>query len=159
MNDCFYMLYYVTGKKYLALVLSHLEPSSLGVTPSPKVDGVRSCSSQRPLRRMLTDRLLAHSRMQLFSPSCRITSEQKGSPYIWIFCLFDVSATLWAADPSFKLVWEYSGFLLQIQHRVNVSALTLWLESSDFALLCNSLLLVGFTVKQKTAFRKKSSNE
>lgn len=98
MNDCFYILYYVTGKKYLALVLSQLEPSRLGVTPSPKVDGVRSCSSQRPLRRMLTDRLLAHSRMQLFSPSCRITSERKGSPYngIWIFChnIFDVSATL-----------------------------------------------------------------
>lgn len=98
MNDCFYILYYVTGKKHLALVLLQLEPSRLGVTSSPKVDGVRSCSSQRPLRRMLTDRLLAHSRMQLFSPSCRITSEQKGSPYngIWIFChnIFDVSATL-----------------------------------------------------------------
>lgn len=54
----------------LALVLSQVEPCSFGLTPSPKVDGVRSWSSQRPLRSMLTDRPFAHRRMQVSSPSC-----------------------------------------------------------------------------------------
>lgn len=56
--------------RYLALVLSQLDPWSLGLTSLPNVAGVRSCSSQRPVRRMLTDRLLAHMRMQGSSPSC-----------------------------------------------------------------------------------------
>ena len=61
---------------YFALVLSQLDPCSLGLTPSPNVEAVRSCSSQRPLRRMLTDRPLAHSRMQLSSPSCTPAAKQ-----------------------------------------------------------------------------------
>lgn len=55
---------------YLALDLLQVEPPSFGLTPSPKVEGVRSCSSQRPLRRMLTDRPVAHSMIQVSSPSC-----------------------------------------------------------------------------------------
>lgn len=59
------------GPRYLALVLSQLDPWSFGLTSFPKVAAVRSYSSQRPLRRMLTNRLLAHMRMQVSSPSCR----------------------------------------------------------------------------------------
>lgn len=61
----------VEDLRYLALVLSQLDPWSFGLTSLPNVAGVRSCSSQRPVRRMLTDRLLAHMRMQGSSPSCR----------------------------------------------------------------------------------------
>lgn len=56
---------------YLEIVWSQLEPWSFGLTPSPKVEGVRSWSSQLPLRRILTDRDFAHRRIQVFSPSCR----------------------------------------------------------------------------------------
>lgn len=64
------------GSAYLDLVLSQLEPCSLGRTSIPKVSEVRSWSSHLPWRRMLTDRLLAHRRMQVSSPSWTQTSRQ-----------------------------------------------------------------------------------
>lgn len=71
LSDCVSAEIRHEGLRYLALVLSQPDPWSFGLTSFPKVAGVRSYSSQRPLRRMLTDRLLAHMRMQVSSPSCR----------------------------------------------------------------------------------------
>lgn len=56
---------------YLPLLPSHSEPSRLGLTPSPKVDGVKSCSSQRLFLRMLTVRPLAHSIIHVLSSFCQ----------------------------------------------------------------------------------------